>query len=354
MKLLKSALISVCLLLLCVSYLQAEQIDWEIANLEKVVQPPKSIALEYRFSEDQSHNYDVTVAGIGTLRLPGQESESKLQTNSELRFSEKVIGKAVSDGVWRISRKLTKGEMTLPDFGKMPVTAPPLEIEVDKYGAVRSMKGLDQLASTLGLPADQAMADILSQLRFVGFPKKELKVNDTWDDKYAVQLSGQKPIALSVTSSLVGFDRVMKIDCATIVTKYEAPFVFSLDERDGKDPGDAKIVEATATAQKSKALVGIEKGEFHTYFSYDYGNVVQSYGHIELTADLDTGSKATDDRATSPPPAAGAASDAKQPAVAPAGTTTPKHDLDVKYYVTSILSTTAGADAKQTATGGTR
>lgn len=340
MRILKSVLISACLLL-SVASAWAEQIDWEIANLEKVAQPPVSIALEYKFAENEVRRYDVTLAGVGALKLPGQNEEAKLQTNSELTFVEQVAPKNPSDGVWRISKKLVKGQMTLPDFGQLPVSAPTVEIDMDKYGAVRAIKGLDQLSSTFGLPADQGMADTLSQLKSVGFPKKDLKVNDTWDDDYAVQLAGQKAIAIKATSTLIGFDRVLKTDCATILTKYEVPFVFRLDAKDQKSVSEVKTSESAVPTQKPKAFVGKEKGEFRTYFSYADGKIMQSYGTIELTADVDTG-KPTDEKPASSAPAVSAASN--EP---------PKHDLDVKYYVTSVYNPAPVKDAKQAGNGRT-
>lgn len=347
MKCLRPVLILVCLLAACGACAWAAQIDWEIANLEKVAQPPQSVALEYKFPEGESRRYDVTVAGVGVLKLPGQTSETRLQTNSDLTFVEQVMPKPLQDGIWRISRKLVKGEMTLPDFGKLPVSAPALEIEMDKYGAVRTIKGLDQLSSTFGLPSDKAMADILTQTKSVGFPKKDLKVNDTWTDQYAVQLANQKSVAITATSVLAGFDRILKTDCATIVTKYEAPFSFALDATDEKPAGDQK--DASAPDAKPKVFAGTEKGEFRTYFSYSDGKIMQSYGTIELTADLDTGTKtetkAADDKPAAPA-APAAASDAK-PASAPATSTEiAKHDLSVTYYITSLYNPEPAKDAK--------
>jgi hypothetical protein len=363
MKYLKSVVISVCLLLLCLPCARAEQIDWETANSEKVANPPQSVALEYRFIDNEIRRYDVTLAGVGTLRLPGQSQQTKLQVNSELTFVEQVAPKNTSDDIWHIIRKLVKGEMTIPDFGKLPVMVPQLDITMDKYGAVRTIKGLDQLSSTFGLPPDQGMADILSQLKFVGFPKKDLKVNDTWDDDYAVQLAGQKPITIKATSTLTDFCRVLKTDCATILTKYEVPFAFSLDTKDPKSVSDSKTSESAAT-QKPKAFVGKEKGEFRTYFSYVDGKIMQSYGTIELTADVDAGAKTADEKPADAAPAVGpvsaapavsTASDGKPatPAASAVSKEGSKHDLDVKYDVMSVFNPAAVKDVKQAGKGRT-
>lgn len=336
MKSLKLVQISMCLLLLCLGCAWADKIDWEIANAEKVANPPKSVALEYKFTENEARRYDVTLAGEGMIKLPGQDQEAKLQTNTELTFVDQVMPKTTSDEVWHVRRKLTKGEMTIPEFGKLPVAAPQLEIDMDKYGAVRGIKGLDQLSSTFGLPTDKGLAEILSQLKFVGFPKNDLKVNDTWNEDYSVQLAGQKPVTIKVTSTLTGFDRVLKTDCATILTKYEAPFSFSLGATDEKSPDDGKTPKDTASAKSSGVLVGTEKGEFRTYFSYTEGKIVQSYGKIELTADLNTGEK---------PAEATPATKADEQ---------PKHALDVRYYVSSIVNPAPVVDAKQPEKVGTK
>lgn len=326
MRLLQCALLSVCLFAACLCCAWSAQIDWEIATSQKVEKPPDSVRLEYGLGNNEAQRYDVTVAGEGVMKLPGQERQSKLQTNSELTFVDQVLSSNPADGFWRIRRTLKTGTMTITDYGKMPVFVPTIEIEMDKHGAVRTVKGLDKLSSTPGLPTDKGMAEILSQLRSLGFPSKELRVNDKWDQDYTVQVAGQKPITIKTTSTLTGFDRVEKTDCATIVTTYEAPFSLSLDAIDEK---------TTTPAAKSRALVGKEKGEFRTHFSYGDGKIMESFGSIELTADLETGGKTVEQKPSEPAPLAGAASTEK-----------PKHDLDVKYYVTSLLNPQPVKDAK--------
>jgi len=334
MKSLKPILITVWLLTQCAPCAWPEQVDWEKATSEQVAHPPQAVALEYRFIENEVRRYDVKLAGEGMLKLPGQSESTKLQTTGEMIFTEQVMPKDTSDDYWRISRKLAKGEMTIPDFGKLPMAAPQIEFDINKRGAVRTIKGLDQLSSTFGLPADKGLADILSQLRFVGFPDKELKVSDTWDDSYSIQLAGQEKIPVKVTSTLIGFDRVLKTDCATILTKYEIPFSFSIDTTDSKTGANAKTTGETATPQPNARFVGKETGEFRTYFSYTDGKIVQSFGTIELTADMDAGDK----------PSVKATANSAAATATTAGESS-KHGLSVKYYVTSTLSPAAARAA---------
>lgn len=327
---LKRVLTIMCLLLISLCAAQAEQVDWEIANIERVTNPPESVALEYKFGDNEVRRYDVKLAGEGTMKLPGQAQEAKLQTNGDMVFTEQVLPQATASDTWRIRRTLAKGEITVPDFGTMTVAVPQLEVEVDKYGAVRTLKGLDGLSSTFGLPPDRSMADVLSQLKFVGFPRKAIKQGESWEDTYSIALAGQEAIPVKVTSTLSGFDRVQKTDCATVVSKYEAPFSFALDPIADKSAGDAKA------AGKGRTLTGTEKGEFRTYFSYADGKIMQSYGTIELTADLDKAASTT---------AAAAASATAEAA---------KHDLNVKYYVTSIYNPVPYRQAAPARKGGVK
>lgn len=338
MKRLRLVLWLLPLSLFCLTLSHAEQIDWEIASLEKVSQPPQSVTLAYKFSEGEVRRYDVRIAGTGSLKLPGQGADTKLQSNCDLSFEEHVM-RGQADGTWRISRKLVKGEMTLPDFGKLPVSMPTLEAETDKRGALRSISGLDQLSSTFGMAPNDTLQTILTQLKSVGLPDKELTVGDTWEDAYKVELPGHKAIAIAVKSTLEGFDRVMKTDCATIVTRYEAPFSFPLAE----EPAEDKIVvdsKTAATSSNARALVGKEKGEFRTHFSYVDGRIVQSFGTVELIADLQIDSSSESKPAAE---AAGAADPAKV-----------EHALDVKHYVTSVFGSSVVKDVKQTSVGGAK
>ncbi len=291
-----------------------EKIEKLIDEGGKVENPPESLQLEYKFDVGETRKYDMTIFGGGTVKLPGQKEESKLDSRTELIYVQHVKAYVPDEGIWRMEWYMYKGVMTLEGFGDMVLTIPSLNLEMDRYGTVKKMKGIEELEVTSGLPRQKTMADILTQLKSVGFPKKALSLGDTWEEEYKLDLPDEEPVNIKVKSELVGFERIFKMNCAKIHTTYEAPFSLALkDEEDSAGAGDS----GTPTGAKPAMLAGTEKGDFWTYFVYEEGKIYESYGVVELTGDVRT---------------EGAV--ASESSVEPAEDT---HDLDLKFEMVSKL-----------------
>jgi len=325
-------LLPVCFVLLACSPTCAERVEIVVDDSSRVENPPESLQLEYKYSVGEIRRYDMTIIGEGAVRLPGQKDKAKLESHSDLTFTQHVTAYVPADGIWRIDWDMIKGVMSIPEFGDMVLTIPSLELEIDKYGAIRKMKGLDQLAVAPGLPQQSAMGDILSQLKFPGFPQKAVRLNDTWDNDYTIQIPDQDPVKIKATSKLVGFERVDEKDCAKITSTYEAPFKLQLgksSEKDGSGGGGTGSADPLV-------LVGKEKGECFTYFVYGEGKILQSYATIELTADSQSGSKPPEEKpaASAEKPPTDEASAEKQEREERL-----RHDLGLKFTVVSHYNT---------------
>ncbi len=297
----------------------------------KVANPPKSLQLEYRFQVGEYRRYDMVIIGEGFLQLPGQTEKSKLETRTELTFMQHVEAFVPKDGVWRMEWDMIRGALTLPEFGEITLTIPSLQYEMDKYGAISKVKGLEELAVAPGLPQQESMAKSLGQLTSVGFPKKELKLGDTWEQEYQIEVQDQEPITVKTTSKLLDYEILDGVNCAKILTTYETPFRLSDKKKDAEEkpkPGGAE----DASAEKPVVLVGSEKGEFCTHFAYGDGKIMRISGTLEITADLE----------------------GKEPVavnIEPPSTATPeeaarmkqeqemlKHDVSIKYTMTSVFN----------------
>lgn len=242
----------------------------------KVANPPESLQLEYKFKTGEYRRYDMTIIGEGILKLPGQTEISKMESRSELTFIQHVKAHLPKEGIWRMELDMIRGDLTIPEFGAITLTIPSLQFEMDKYGKISKVTGLDELAIAPGLPQQGGMAKCLEQLLSLGFPQRELKAGDSWEQEYTVQVDGQDPVSVKTTSRLLGYEALDGADCAKILTSYETPFKLS-DKNTGEDESRNQPV----------ILTGTEKGEFCMHFAYGEGRIMRLSGATEITADLE-------------------------------------------------------------------
>lgn len=141
-----------------------------------VENPPESLQLEYKFKVGDVRKYDINIDGEGMMRLPGQEEQSKFEARTTMRVVQKVSKQLSSNEGWRIEWDTIKATLLLPEFGEIFMTLPHIEYEIDKYGKVRKLSGLDELAICPGLPQQKTLGNVLSQLPFGGFPRKKLSL----------------------------------------------------------------------------------------------------------------------------------------------------------------------------------
>ncbi|NLE96301.1 MAG: hypothetical protein GX600_11615, partial [Dehalococcoidia bacterium] len=111
-----------------------------------VENPPESLLLRHKFTVGEASRYNITITGSGSLRLPGQETPSKLETRTEMQAVRHVTGSIASEGIWRVEWRTPRAEMTISDFGVVQITVPSIKYEVTALGKVKKLKGIDMLA----------------------------------------------------------------------------------------------------------------------------------------------------------------------------------------------------------------
>jgi len=329
----------------------AQRVELLIEEGGAVENPPESLRLEYKFKSGDMQKYDITVTGEGKVKLPGQEDAVKLEARVTMRCVRHLVGGPTSDGHWRIEWDTIKADMLIPEFGQIYLTVPPIQYEMDKRGKVRAFKGLEELALCPGLPQQKTFGDVLAQLPCGGFPDKEIKPGDTWEDLYEVLIPDQQPTRIIVKSKFLGFEKVLEKNCVKIESTYEAPFVLDITKlrgietkKDSKQEADAS--KQTDSKEKDKSggeqasekpqiVEGVETGTIWTYFAYEEGVLVQTHGKIDLKAD-DKSEKKTETL-----PAKPVEPEKKEEASpdVPKETVERTHDVDLTYQTVCLLVT---------------
>ncbi len=340
MKLLKFAISVALLASAALSPLQAQRVELLIDEGDKVKDPPEKLILQYNFVPGELRRYDVTIQGDGSVQLPGQKEKAKVLSYTTMTFLQHVKSLDPTNQIWKVEWDMLKGQMTIPEFGDMLLTIPPIDYQMDKFGAIKQVKGMEDLTVTPGMTQGKVFGDILNQLKALGFPHKSLVVGDQWEDKYTVKIEGQDPVTITCTSKLVGYEKIRKSDCAKIHTTYKTPFVLKVPqapatETSGKDiPGGQDAKPADTVQKPPIQLKGEEKVEYWTYFSYGDGKLIQSFGTIELSADI-VKDGADPNKTKSPEPP----KETPKPATPDKGTAPdtqipqPNHDLYVKFQM---------------------
>ena len=324
-------LIPILCILLLTSALAAQEIQDPPDSSGKVKNPPKELQLEYKFKVGEYRRYDMVIIGEGAVRLPGQSERSKFEARTEFTFAQHAKAFAPKDGIWRMEWDMIRGALTLPEFGEMTLTVPSLTFEMDKYGTISKVSGLEDLAITPGLPKEDSMGKALGQLTSFGFPKKALKIGDTWEQEFRVEIPGQDPVPIKTTSKLIDFEIMEGSNCAKIVTTYETPFKLT----ENKPDSEPQISHGAGDdgAERPKSLSGIEKGEYCMHFAYDEGRIMRISGTLSVTADLD-GKKPVADTDIPLPKDINPETEAQIKAQAEMA----KHDVSIKYTMTSVYN----------------
>ncbi|MCL6518216.1 MAG: hypothetical protein K6T99_00110 [Armatimonadetes bacterium] len=342
MKYLQLFLIVSCLIYVFIMPACAQRVELLKEEGGAVENPPESLQLEYKFKVGDVRKYDINIDGEGMMRLPGQDEQSKLEARTTMRVVQHVIAQLPSDGGWRIEWDTIKATLLIPEFGEIFMTVPHIEYEVDKYGKVKKLKGLDELAVCPGLPQQKTLGNVLNQLPFGGFPRKEIKPDETWEDLYEIQIPGQQATRIKVKSRLMGFERIRNFDCAKIETTYEAPFTLDLSKlrksdkaaktSEIKDKPEEKLTSESENKQPQKPQIisGTETGSVWTYFAYKEGFTVQVYAQVDLHADIQDDKEST------------AVKPIDTRAIVPVGDESPdthkiEHDVDLRYLTVCLL-----------------
>ncbi len=303
--------------LLCAGFqsVGAEDASENGVKIEKIDNPPAGVTLEYKFKVGEMRRYNMTIDGMGVFALPKDSDETKLETHTNLCVIQHATAYLPKEQIWKLEVDVVKAAMKIPDFGETLLTFPPIDLEVDKYGQVRQIKGLEDFVATSAQTKDKKIGNIISQLKFLGFPQRELRVGDTWEQEYFIEALDQL-LTVKATSKLVGFERVDGKDCAKIETKYNVPFKLEM-----KKNQEASGEDDSAKGASKRFLVGTEKAERITHFAYDEGKIMHSQATIALVADIQTENSTSDSDTSS-------ASQKKDSA-------SERHDLDVKYTIVS-------------------
>ena len=153
----------------------------------RVENPPQQVQLQYKYLEDQIQRYQVQIMNRGSYRLLNSNEEQQLDTVTEMFFRQSVT--AAEDGLYKVSWSLQSGIVRIPEFGDSVITMPDMVYTTDSRGAVKKVAGLEKLALLPGKPQQKSLATILGQMSFHGFPRKEIKVGDEWEQDYSVAVN---------------------------------------------------------------------------------------------------------------------------------------------------------------------
>ncbi|MDH7482112.1 MAG: hypothetical protein QHH26_09105 [Armatimonadota bacterium] len=316
----KRAIAIFCTLLLCLLSaallpIRAEDTGAKNEKIEKVENPPASVNLEYKFKVGEMRRYNMTIDASGVFALPKGTNETEFETHTWLTVIQHATAYLPKEDVWKLELDVLSATLSIPNFGETLMTFPPLDLEVDKYGQVRKIKGIEEL-KTSGLPKDRTIENILSQLKFLGLPQKELHVGDTWEQEYPIEALDQS-VTVKTVSKLVGFERVDGVDCAKIESTFEVPFKFEMKKSENSEAKSSSTKEAP-----KRFLVGTEKGEHVTHFAYEEGKVMRAQATITLIADIKSeGNESDKNNSTS--------------ALNNEGSADERHDLNIKYVLVS-------------------
>lgn len=232
----------------------------------RVENPPESLQLAYSFEKGQVNRYQVQIMNRGKFRLLNQKEESPLQTITEMYYRQTV--KDEQDGIYKVVWALQSGTVRIPGFGDSVVTLPEITYMMDTRGAIQKVMGLEDLALLPGKPQQKSYALTFGQLRFQGFPNKELKVGDEWTRDCAIDLPNNEKVPLKVTSKLIGYEHYDGYDCAKVESSYDYPVKFTIEDK----------VSGKLT------LEGKESGVMIMRFAYKEGKLIRTEGDVKSEA----------------------------------------------------------------------
>ncbi len=232
----------------------------------KVDNPPGQLRLKYKYLDGQNQRYQVQIMNRGSYRLLNSEHEQQLNTVTEMFFKQSV--KAEEDGLYKVLWSLQSGIVRIPEFGDSVITLPDVVYTTDDRGVIKKVAGLEKLALLPGKPQQKSLASIFGQMSFHGFPDKDVKVGDEWEQDYSVAINEKDKIEAKTRSRLVGYERYDGYDCALIETKYSYPLKYEItDKINGK-----------------LTLEGTESAVINARFAYTEGKLIRSEADIKSDA----------------------------------------------------------------------
>lgn len=231
----------------------------------KVENPPDQLRLKYKYLDGQNQRYQVQIMNRGSYRLLNSDKEQQLDTVTEMFFKQNV--KAEEDGLYKVMWSLQAGTVRIPDFGDSVITLPDVLYTTDDRGVIKKVAGLEKLALLPGKPQQKSLASIFGQMSFHGFPDKDIKIGDEWEQDYSVAINEKDKIDAKTRSKLLGYERYDGYDCALIETKYSYPLKYEITDRiNGK-----------------LTLEGTESAAINTRFAYAEGKLIRS--EADITSD---------------------------------------------------------------------
>ncbi len=232
----------------------------------KVDNPPNQLRLKYKYQDGQNQRYQVQIMNRGSYRLLNSEHEQQLNTVTEMFFKQSV--KAEEDGLYKVLWSLQSGIVRIPEFGDSVITLPDVVYTTDDRGVIKKVAGLEKLALLPGKPQQKSLASIFGQMSFHGFPNKDVKVGDEWEQDYSVAINEKDKIEAKTRSRLVGYERYDGYDCALIETKYSYPLKY----------------EVTDKINGKLTLEGTESAIINSRFAYTEGKLIRSEADIKSDA----------------------------------------------------------------------
>jgi hypothetical protein len=198
------------------------------------------VTLRYRFKPDQVFRYKQMMSGAAMMTLSG-ESEPARSTMEGTGTVKSVVLSVSPDGTARIRQEDLGGQMRVTTDGEEHTVPMPRE----QYTITMSPTGKVTRERKPGAAAGREEGQSLlgDIVRALEFPKKDLKVGETWTTtlKVPVQSVGRVPVA--VTQKLAEITKFKGRQCAVVDVTFEAPF--SLEQQSvaatGKMTGSGKI-----------------------------------------------------------------------------------------------------------------
>lgn len=230
-----------------------------------------AITLRYQGKAGDVRKY--AYAAAMRMQSEGMGMQERAESTSTALVAQKI--KSVDDGVFVIEQKLTKGKVTM----KMTDVDEPMKeelpeitvlIKMDAQGRIKQFKSEDGLTT---MDTTRELGRVLAEMGM--FPKRDLKVGDTWSDEKEITEPDVGTVKIHYTRKLSALEPYQKRNCAKIETKFSGTVEPPEDLMDGDAmPG----AELDMNAGFSGTAV--------TWFDHEAGIVVEENDTLKMRMEM--------------------------------------------------------------------
>ena len=231
----------------------------------------QAVTLRYRGKAGEVRKY--SYADATRMQSEGGGVETRMESTSTALLAQKI--KSVDDGVLTIEQKLTKGKTTAKVEGmdepmKEDLPEVTILIKMDAQGRIKQFKSEEGFMT---MAPTQELGRVLAEMGM--FPKRDLKVGDTWSDEKEITEGDIGTIKIHYTRKLSALEPYRKRNCAKIETKFNGAIEPPEDIMNGDDmPG----AEFEATIRFSGTAV--------TWFDHEAGVVVEEDNTMKMLMEM--------------------------------------------------------------------